>query len=137
MFWALATSVAPIRGWADPNYHGFSFGLIRVEPGPGVTLVAGTVFVLAVASMCIALLDLRGRPQWLVAGFDGLMALNLGVSLAVDLATRPEMMKIQLGEYLTLGPVPAALVLSLIGFVPLTLAAVWAWHRRASVRHGS
>ncbi len=50
LFVALMNSVAPIRGWADPEYLGFSLGFIRVERGPGVTLVSGTMFLLAIAA---------------------------------------------------------------------------------------
>ena len=126
---ALQNSVAPIRGWADPDYLGFSLGFIRVEPGPGVTLVSGTMFLLAVASFCIALLDRRGGPMWLVAVTDGLLAVNIGGALAYGLLTQPGAAEIQLGEYLLIGPLPATLIMAGLFVLPLGFASAWALRR--------
>jgi hypothetical protein len=132
LFVAFLNSVAPIRGWADPDYLGFSFGFIRIEQGPGVTLVSGTIFVLAVASFCVALLDQRGAPMWVIVTTDGLLALNIGGALLYGLVTRSGGAKIQLGEYLTIGPLPSTLILIGLFVVPLGLASIWAL-RRTSV----
>ena len=129
LFVALMNSVAPIRGWADPEYLGFSLGFIRVERGPGVTLVSGTMFLLAIAAFCIILLDRRGSAMWLVAVTDGLLALNLGIALAYGLVTQPGSAKIQLGEFLTIGPLPATLIMAGVFVLPLGFASVWALRR--------
>ena len=129
LFVAFLNSVAPIRGWADPDYLGFSFGFIRVEQGPGVTLVSGSIFVLAVASFCIALLDRRGAAMWVVVITDGLLAANIGVALAYGLITQPGSAKIQLGEFLTIGPLPATLILIGLFVLPLGFASMWAVRR--------
>ncbi len=129
---AFMHSVAPIRGWADPDYLGYSLGFIRVEQGPGVTLVAGTFYLLAVASFCIALLDRRGASMWLVSISSGLLAANIGGSLVYGVMTQPEGVKIQLGEYLTIGPLPAFLILMGLFAVPLGLASVWAYRRTSA-----
>ena len=55
-------SVAPIRGWADPEYAGFSMGLFRAEQGPMVTLIAGSIFLAALVSACTAALNKNGSP---------------------------------------------------------------------------
>ncbi|MFQ5527568.1 MAG: hypothetical protein ACE5GX_15060 [Thermoanaerobaculia bacterium] len=54
-------SVAPIRGCADPDYAGFSVGFFRAEQGPLVTLIAGSIFLAALA------LDRRGAATQLRA----------------------------------------------------------------------
>ena len=123
-------SVAPIRGWVDPNYLGFSVGFIRVAPGAGVTLVSGAFFVGALACACIALLDKMGKPMLFVALFDGLFALNMGSALLVGLVRSPEQIRIQLGEYLTIPPLPATLVSLGLFVLPLVASALWAARRR-------
>ncbi len=132
LFVALMNSVAPIRGWADPEYLGFSLGFIRVERGPGVTLVSGTMFLLAIAAFCIILLDRRGSGMWLVAITDGLLALNIGGALGYGLVTQPSAAKIQLGEYLTIGPLPATLIMAGVFVLPLGFASVWALRRTSA-----
>jgi hypothetical protein len=129
LFLAFMNSVAPVRGWADPEYAGFTFGLIHAPPGPLVTVAAGSMLLLATFSACVAALNLRGSPMRVVALFDGLIALNLGADLLMSVIRDPNSMKIALGEYLTIGPVPTLLVLALMFVLPLTLCAVWAWRR--------
>ena len=129
LFVAFMNSVAPIRGWADPDYLGFSLGFLRVPQGPGVTVVSGALFLGAVASMSIALLNRTGRPMAFVAGFNGLLALNIGGKLLLDLIRQPDKVKIQLGEFLTLAPVPATLILLGVFTMPLAAAAIWAARR--------
>jgi hypothetical protein len=129
MLLAFMNSVAPIRGWADPNYFGFSLGFLRVPQGPGVTLVSGAIFVGAVASFCIALLNKTGKPMRFVAVFNGLLAFNIGGKLVLDLVQHPDRVKIQLGEYLTIAPVPATLILIGVFAIPLMTSAMWATRR--------
>lgn len=129
LFLAFMNSVAPIRGWADPAYLGFSLGFIRVPQGPGVTLVSGAIFLAAVASMSIALLNKTGRPMSFVSAFNGVLALNIGGKLVLDLIQQPDKVKIQLGEFLTLAPVPAALILLGVFTLPLAAASIWAARR--------
>ena len=73
LFVAFMNSVAPVRGWADPDYFGFSLGFLRMPQGPGVTLVSGSIFIGAIATFSIALLNKTGRPMAFVALFDGLL----------------------------------------------------------------
>ena len=129
LFVAFMNSVAPIRGWADPDYFGFSLGFLRVPQGPGVTVVSGAIFIGAVASFSIALLNKIGKPMVFVALFDGLLGLNIGGKLILDLLRHPDQVKIQLGEFLTVPPVPAALILLGVFTLPLLAAAIWAARR--------
>ena len=68
----------------------------------------------------------------LVAVTDGLLALNIGGALAYGLATQPGAAKIQLGEYLTIGPLPATLIMTGIFVLPLGFASVWALRRTSA-----
>jgi hypothetical protein len=126
---AMMNSVAPIRGWADADYRGFSFGYLRVEQGPGVTLVAGALLLGAALCAVIALLHRTGRPMFFVAAFDGVLALDIGTPLVSQLVRDPQSVTIQLGEYLTIGPLAATLILIGLFAAPLALSAYWAVRR--------
>lgn len=123
-------SVAPVRGWADPDYVGFVFGLLHVPAGPLVTLVAGAILIAATYSACVAVLGLRGKPMLVMATFDALIVVNIVASLVHSYMYKPQSLRLELGEYLQLGPTGALLVqIGLLG-LPLALAAIWAWKRR-------
>lgn len=127
---AALVSVAPVRGWADPDYVGFVFGLLHVPAGPLVTLVAGAILVAATYSACVAVLGLRGKPMLFVASFDALIVVNIMASLLHSFIYNPASLRLELGEYLQLGPLGALLVhIGLLG-LPLTLSTIWAWRRR-------
>ena len=44
---AALNSAAPIRGYVDPNYVGYGFGLLHATKGLSVTLMAGGVFLIS------------------------------------------------------------------------------------------
>jgi hypothetical protein len=57
---AAMNSAAPIRGYVDPNYVGYGFGLLHATKGLSVTLMAGGVFF-DFGSLCV----LRcAKPAW-------------------------------------------------------------------------
>ena len=64
-----------------------------------------------------------------IALFDGLLGLNIGGKLILDLLRQPDRVKIQLGEFLTISPLPAALILLGVFTLPLLAAAIWAARR--------
>ena len=72
---------ADLRGWADPEYAGFSVGLLQASQGPMVTLVAGSLFLAALAAACIVVLNRVGRAMWLPTVVDGFLALNFAIIL--------------------------------------------------------
>jgi len=134
---AFLVSAAPVRGWADPDYAGFVFGLVQVPPGPPVTLVAGSILILATLCACFAVLPVRRARMLLIAGFDALIALNLAGSLVQDLATRPESLRLELGTYVQIGPLGSVLLLSALLVAPLLLCAIWAGRNARSLAQGS
>ena len=129
LFLAFVHSVAPIRGWLDQDYVGYVFGFLRVPQGPGVTLIAGSIFVLATYSACVAVLDRRAQAMRVVALFDGLIGANLGLALLWSFFREPGLLKLQLGEYVTIGPLGAVLIEGGIMSAPLLLGALWALRR--------
>ena len=119
-------SVAPIRGWADPEYAGFSVGLLQASQGPMVTLVAGSLFLAALVAACIVVLNRVGRAMWLPTVVDGFLALNFAIILIGGLVTDPEGVRINLGEYVSVPPFATALLLF---FLPLAGSSLWAYRR--------
>jgi hypothetical protein len=51
---AAMNSAAPIRGYVDPNYVGYGFGLLHATRGLSVTLMAGGVFLISAVSAFFA-----------------------------------------------------------------------------------
>lgn len=81
-------SAAPVRGFVDPNYVGYGFGLLRADKGLVVTLVAGSVFLVSAVCAFIAARNRAGRGD--VAGGGNLRCLydNSGLALAGGRADR-------------------------------------------------
>ena len=130
MIIAMLNSVAPFRGALDPNYEGFRFLVLRVDPGIAVTAVAGSLFLASFGSALIAIQNRGGPTMRVVEVWSAVLAVTLGIPLFVGLFTDPTSFSINLGEYASI-PWYLAFPL-LIGLVvfPFALAVPWA-HRRA------
>ena len=119
----LLHTVAPVRGLLDPAYRGYSFGLVRIEQGPAVTLVAGTVFALALVSACLAVRRQAGTAMLVVASVNALIFLNMATSLILN-AMRGRGFQWQFGEFLTI-PSAVGFVLTLCVLVLPFAASTW------------
>ena len=64
---AAMNSAAPIRGYVDPNYVGYGFGLLHATRGLSVTIMAGGVFLISAISAFFAARNRPGPGMWLVA----------------------------------------------------------------------
>jgi hypothetical protein len=132
---AAMNSAAPIRGYVDPNYVGYGFGLLHATKGLAVTLMAGGVFLISVVS---AFLAARNRPDpemWIVAVACAAFAVIQGWPWLESVLHDPAGNKIQFGEYLTVPGVVASALLGVLLVLPFVLGAPWA-ARRALVRKG-
>ena len=94
--------------------------------------VASPVFLAALASACIAVLDRTGPSMWLPTVVDSFLALNFAGILVGGLVTDPDGVRINLGEYLSIPPLPTTLLLLLLFCLPLASSAVWAFRRTSS-----
>ncbi|MDO9249717.1 MAG: hypothetical protein Q7U11_24945 [Phenylobacterium sp.] len=118
-------SAAPIRGYLDPGYVGYGFGLLAAESGLAVTVISGAVWVVAVLGAFLALARARAAMAF-VALSSAAFAVIVGAPLAQDLVNNPAASKVQLGEYLTI-PGLAAIGLMLVALVlPFVVGFVWA-----------
>ncbi|MEM7501077.1 MAG: hypothetical protein AAF417_03490 [Pseudomonadota bacterium] len=130
MIIVMLNSVAPLRGALDPNYEGFRFLVLEVDPGLAVTAVAGSLFLASFSCALIAVQNRGGPAMRVVEIWSAVLAVTLGIPLFVGLFTDPTSFAINLGEYASI-PWYLAFPL-LIGVVvfPFALAVPWA-HRRA------
>src|SRR4030095_4082321 len=99
---AAITSAAPIRGYVDPNYVGYGFGLLRADKGLSVTLMAGGVFLISAVSAFFAARNRRGPGMWIVAVACFAFAVIQGWPWLKGVLHDPASNSIQFGEYLTI-----------------------------------
>lgn len=121
--------VAPFRGVLDPAYLGYNVGLLHIPPGFGVTIVAGSIVALALASACIAVQNLRGRPMLLVAIVDTALLLLIGLPVMVTGFLNVSDYKIELGEYLFIPGIVAVLISVVLFTLPLAASVFWSTRR--------
>jgi hypothetical protein len=122
-------SAAPVRGFVDPNYAGYGFGLLRADKGLVVTLVAGSVFLLSAACAFIAARNRAGRAMWLVAATCAAFTIIQGWPWLEGVLTDPSANAIQFGEYLTIPGLAASALLAVLLVLPFLLGAPWALRR--------
>ncbi len=118
--------VAPFRGVLDPRYAGYNFFLISIPPGIGVTLVAGGMLLLSLYCAIVAVDDRKGRPMLLLAAWNGVLALLVGLPLMYELFTDHDSFDIQLGEYVTIPWFLAFPIMLGLMVVPFALSVPWA-----------
>jgi len=126
-------SAAPVQGYLDPAYSGYSFGLLHADPGLPVAMIAGGLWVVCVLSAFLALSHSKGAMVF-VALSSVALAVILGVPLLQGVMTNPEGNHLQVGEYLSL-PGPTATVLIAIAFVaPFLIGFLWGGGRAMTRR---
>ncbi len=124
---------APIRGYVDPAYIGYSFGYIHTPGGILTTLAAGATFIAAALSAFIAVRNRSGAMMWFVAATSLFFTLNVGVAWAVDALHNIAANTIQFGEYLTIPGIVATPILFVLLVVPFAYGIVWS-ARRATAK---
>lgn len=134
LFVALLNMVAPFRGTLDPAYVGYSFGLLRLEPGIGVGLMAGTLYLGAFAATVVAIRNRDGPAMWIVAGLSVLVLTNIGGYLLASLFGLVPTFRIELGEYFRLSPLPAALFAAAVSLAPFAIGLPWSVRKARSDR---
>jgi hypothetical protein len=126
---AFIHAVAPFRGWLDPDYAGYSMGIIRADPGIEVASFTGLLLVSGVVSAIICALNKPGRRNDFVIG-SNLLVLLLTVPTLIDTLLRtPDSFRIEFGEYLQFAGFSAFLFEFALLSVPLTYSALWAWKK--------
>jgi hypothetical protein len=124
---------APIRGYFDPNYVGYGFGLLHATKGLSVTLIAGGFFLISAVSAFFAARNRHGPAMWIVAVACSAFTVIQGWPWLDGVLHDPTGNAIQFGEYLTIPGLAASALLGALLVVPFVLGAPWA-ARRAFAR---
>ena len=123
---ASLNSAAPVRGLIDPDYVGYSFGLLQSAKGIGVTLTGGPIFLASAAAALIGVSRRSGPALWLVAAVCAALLAILGVPTIRDAFADPTANTIQFGEYLTVPGLVGTGFLLLLLAVPFAIGLLWA-----------
>jgi len=121
--------VAPFRGILDPHYVGYRFGNISIPPGFPVTLFSGAIVVAALASACIAVMNLRGRPMLFVAVVDALLLFLIAGPEMIQGLKAPGQYRIEFGEYLQIPGLIAFTICAAVLCVPIAYSVMWSLRR--------
>ena len=118
----LVNLVAPFRGVFDPEYAGYSMGLITLPKGIWVPLVVGTVVVV---SFLLATRAFQNRMEklWKIAfGFDLLLVILVAIPIVVDMLGNLDEFAIELGEYMRISGWVATGIIFLLFTLPTSYA---------------
>lgn len=121
-------SAAPVRGYLDPEYVGYGFGLLTAASGLSVTITAGAVWAVAVLGAFLALAKARIAMAF-VALSSLAFAVIIGAPLTRDLLVTADSSKLQLGQYLTIPGAAAIGLLLVLLVLPFVVGFVWAGRR--------
>lgn len=122
---ALLHMVAPFRGTFDPTYPGYSFGLVRLEGGVAVGVVAGAFYLLSLAAMISAIHNREGPRVMPVAALSSLVLFFVGGYLLAGLAGLAPPFRLELGHYFQLSPLPATILAALVILMPFAVGLRW------------
>jgi hypothetical protein len=120
---------APFRGVIDPNYVGYSAGLLTVAAGPMVTIVTGGIVIAALASACIALLNRPGPRMAFITITDTLLLSLIALPSLLGGLKTPDEFRIELGEYLQIPGAAAVLIVGSLFVVPMVAGITWSARR--------
>ncbi len=134
----LVNVVAPFRGAIDPEYAGYSLGLIQLPAGPLVPLVVGGIVISSLFLASKALLN-RMEGLWTFAFvFDLLLVITVAAPLLIGVLSNLSASRIELGEYLQISGFGVSLLILAIFTVPTIYACYLAGrqlfdHRRSQL----
>ena len=123
---ACFNTAAPFRGYLDPEYVGFGFGLLQAERGLTVTAMAGAILIACGVSAMVAASLRAGPALWIVAVTCAAMFVILGVPTLINGVTDPHANAMQFGEYLTIPGQLGTLIMVFLLSIPFAVGAVWA-----------
>lgn len=121
-------SAAPVRGYVDPEYVGYGFGLLAADAGLAVTATAGAVWVVAALGAFLALGRARLAMTFVTLS-SAVFAAILGIPLVQGMIDDPASNRIQFGEYLTVPGLAATGLMLVLLVAPFVLGVFWAGRR--------
>jgi len=121
-------SAAPIRGYVDPDYTGYGFGLLAADKGLAVTVTAGAVGLVATLGAFLSLSKARLAMAFVTLSSAALAAV-IGAPMVEGLLSNPMGGKVQMGEYLTIPGLAATVLLLMVLVLPFVIGVIWAGGR--------
>ena len=121
-------SAAPIRGYVDPDYVGYSFGLLAADKGLAMIVTAGAVWLVAMLGAFLALSKAQLAMAFVTLS-SAAFAVIVGAPLAQGLLTDPMAGKVQMGEYLTIPGLAATGLMLVVLVLPFVIGVIWAGGR--------
>ena len=126
--------VAPFRGTLDPDYPGYSLGLLRLQGGIAVGIVAGAFYLLSFAAMTSAIRNRSGHAVLPVAALSTLVLVTIGGYLLFGLFGFVPPFRLELGQYLQLPPLPATMLAAFVILLPFAAGLRWSSRRAHPAR---
>ncbi len=127
---ALTHSVAPFRGLLDPNYAGFSNGIVRATYPVEIFLFTGFIFVGAMICAIMAVQNRPGLRNGFIVMFDFIVLLLFAMPVAARyFAGGFDTARVEFGEYLQFGGFSAFAFELAVLALPFVFGIVWAWRK--------
>jgi hypothetical protein len=127
---AFVNCAAPFRGFLDPTYVGYNFGLVHAAPGIEVGMFALSMLLGGLASACIIVLNRPGARNYFVVAFDAFVLLFMVPATLGEVAAKGmQSFRMEFGEYLQFGGLPAMLFELGLLAVPMIIGIFWAMRR--------
>ncbi len=125
----LINLVAPFRGIMDPDYAGYSFGLLNLPQGPLVPLVVGSIVVSCLVIVSKAWLDQMEKLWKFSFVVDLFLTIAIAGPVFIGILIDPADASIQLGEFLTISGYVVALIILGIFSGPTFYACFYSWKK--------
>ena len=127
----LVNAVAPFRGFLDPEYVGYSFGLIVLPQGPLVLLVVGAMVAACIVIITKSMLNQMDGYWKFALVTDGLLAVFVALPTMIGIVSDPSEGTIKLGEFLTISGYVVALIIFILFTGPTLFSHILFWEEGA------
>ena len=135
---AFVNAAAPFRGALDPDYVGYSLGLVTAAPGIEVAIFASAALLGAIACACIAVLNRPGARNYVIVAYDATLLLLLAPKMLSGVASRGlDSFRVEFGEYLQLSGASALGFEASVLLLPPIAGLVWGLGRASAAEDGA
>lgn len=125
----LINLVAPFRGIMDPDYAGYSFGLLNLPQGPLVPLIVGSIVIACLVIVSKAWLGQMDKLWKFSFAIDLVLSIVIAVPVFIGILINPSEGRIQLGEFLTISGYVVALIILGLFSGPTLYACYYSWKK--------
>ena len=126
---AMLNGAAPVRSIMDPDYVGYTFGMLHADKGMPVMMMSGGIYIAAIVSGLLCMFAMNGPAMIFVAAFDLFVLAIIGIPMVQTMMTDPSQFIVQAGEYFTMSPMMSVAAIVVLVVIPLLLVVYWAGKR--------